>query len=329
MRSSTPANNSHVVPTATPVNRQEHMQNSKPKSLLAATVAEATEDDDVVYVGSRKTEPKSTLQQSEPSHYPESPRIETKESPSREWMDRVALQRIRNSDVRQHGHSNVPDQRIGFDEDSNPVDKDTTPRERWDRDFREYVRRNTSHNNRSQRNNYNNRNVRPQQGGTSGGNPGDPGGNSSDSDSNDQSRHSDNKKPPKKPERKQRRSTPWDDDSPSDSSPSEYSSDSLDSDSEFSDSDRGKGSKRAHRRKRRDRATRRYEIEKLEDYNHRRWTKKIHHKYRIQIREHVGEESPYVEGLKSVKISEPEHYKGQADVEVFEAWLLKVLRWMA
>ncbi|KAF9254582.1 hypothetical protein L218DRAFT_1009519 [Marasmius fiardii PR-910] len=38
---------------------------------------------------------------------------------------------------------------------------------------------------------------------------------------------------------------------------------------------------------------------------------------------------PYIEGFKSIKVSEPEHYTGVADVEIFEEWLLKVLRWMA
>ncbi|KAF9251459.1 hypothetical protein L218DRAFT_1010514, partial [Marasmius fiardii PR-910] len=178
---------------------------------------------------------------------------------------------------------------------------------------------------------HNNNNTHPQQGGASGGNPGNPGGDSSDSDNDRRSRRSNNnkKKDSKKPEHKKRRGTPWDDDSPSDNSSTEYSSDSFDSESTESDLDIGKRSQRTHRRKRRDRAARRHEIEKLDDYNRRRWTKKIHHKYRIQIREQVGEETPYVEGLKSIKISEPEHYKGQADVEIFEEWLLKVLRWMA
>ncbi|KAF9258675.1 hypothetical protein L218DRAFT_1063135 [Marasmius fiardii PR-910] len=194
VQTSTPIRFPHVGPAATSTGRQEQVQNPKLKSPLAAAVTEATEEDSIVYLGSRKAEPRAkTPKPLQTMHYPSYPRV-AESGPSKEWTDRVVLQHLRNSETRDYGRSNIADQR-GFDEDSNPVDKDTAPWEVWDRDFREYVNpdmRSNQHNNRrsnshtNQNNNWHNDNNSQQQpGGVSGGNPGDPGGNGSDSDGND------------------------------------------------------------------------------------------------------------------------------------------------
>ncbi|KAF9254951.1 hypothetical protein L218DRAFT_1009110 [Marasmius fiardii PR-910] len=248
VQTSTPIRSPHVGPAATSAGHQEQVQNPKPKSPLAATVTEATEEDSIVYLGSWKAEPRpKTPKPLETMHYPSYLRV-AESGPSKEWTDRVALQRLRNSETRDYGRSNIADQHIGFDEDSNPVDKDTAPREVWDRDFREYInpdmhsnqRNNRCSNSHTNRNNngHNNNNSQQQPGGVSGGNPGDPGGNGSDSDGNDHQdrQNRDNKKPSRRPDRKKCHGMPWDNDSHSDS-------DSFDSNSSSSTSGSEKPSK--------------------------------------------------------------------------------------
>ncbi|KAJ8091926.1 hypothetical protein PM082_024160 [Marasmius tenuissimus] len=205
-----------------------------------------------------------------------------------------------------------------------------TPRAVWDRGQRDNpLEGNHQHDNR----NGNNETTHQRYGGVSGGNPGDPGGGDDSSDDDRHSRRS-GKPSSNKPEPKKRRHTPWDDESSSDeyASISEYSADSLDSVDFDPDDHRIRNHGRSElerRRRRRGRAAHRYELDKLEDYSRRLWVRKIHHKYRSQIKEQVGEPSPVIEGLKSLKVNEPKHYKGQGDVEIFEAWLMKVLRWMS
>ncbi|KAF9254942.1 hypothetical protein L218DRAFT_1009126 [Marasmius fiardii PR-910] len=229
VQTSTPIRSPHVGPAATSTGCQEQVQNPKPKSPLATSVTEATEEDSIVYLGSWEAEPRpKTPKPLETMHYLSYLRV-AESGPSKEWTDRVALQRSQKQ----------------------------------------------------------------------------------------------------RPDRKKHHGTPWDNDSHSDSDPSDYSSDSFDSDSSSSTSGSEKPSKRSSRHRHQDRAAKRQEREKLDDYNRRKWTKKIHLKYRTQICEHVGVEMPYVEGFKSIKVSEPEHYTGVADVEIFEEWLLKVLHWMA
>ncbi|KAK1225536.1 hypothetical protein PQX77_011526 [Marasmius sp. AFHP31] len=215
-----------------------------------------------------------------------------------------------------------------------PVDKTTTPREVWDRDHSEYIHRNNVNQNVNQgrhpeqRDNSYRQPSQPYHGGASGGNPGDPGGDDSD-DGSDKRRN--NKPPSKKGSGKKCRSTPWETDSSSDSDYfSEYSTDSLydsENNDDFNSSRRDPKSK-AERSRKREREARRYEIEKLENHARRRWLKQIHHKYRIQIRERVDQIIPEIDGLKSIKVQEPDHYSGEADVEKFEAFLMAMLRWM-
>ncbi|KAF9254201.1 hypothetical protein L218DRAFT_949938 [Marasmius fiardii PR-910] len=135
VQTSTPIRSPHVGPAATSTGYQEQVQNPKLKSPLAATVTEATEEDSIVYLGLWKAEPRpKTPKPLETMHYPSYLRV-AESGPSKEWTDRVVLQRLRNSETCDYSHSNIADQCIGFDEDSNPVDKDTAPREVWDRDF--------------------------------------------------------------------------------------------------------------------------------------------------------------------------------------------------
>ncbi|KAK1221598.1 hypothetical protein PQX77_015611 [Marasmius sp. AFHP31] len=290
------------VQPATSAGRNDKLNNPKPKSPRAASVIAVPDEDDIVYLESKKAGKQPTkLANPEvlsATGQPQSPR-----SRPNDWNDRVSLQRWRNRDFREKGWSGIPDQRIGFDEDSNPVDKDTTPHEVWDRDYQESTHR------------------------AAGGNPGDPGGDSSESDDGRGSRGPD-KRPPRKSEPKKPHHTLWDDESSS-SDGNEYSNDSLLSDIEEPLNIGTDRLNRTERRKHYDHLAKRHELDKLDDYSRRRWTHRIHHKYRALIREHVGELMLPIDGLKSVKVNEPEHYKGEPDVEKFEAWLLKVLRWMA
>ncbi|KAL0058687.1 hypothetical protein AAF712_014631 [Marasmius tenuissimus] len=312
----------HPVDNFTSAGRNEQVINPAPRSPKSATVQNADTEEDIVYLGSKRAG-KQPIPPSSPIYYP--PQVA--EIPG--WVDRVAFQRMRNDDIRRYGRSNVPDQGIGFDADLNPVDKNTTPRAVWDRGQQDNPPEgNHQHNNH----NGNNETTHQQYGGVSGGNPGDPGGGDDSSDDDRHSRRS-GKPSSNKPEPKKRRHTPWDDESSSDeyASISEYSADSLDS-VDFDPDDhriRNHGRSELERRRRRGRAAHRYELDKLEDYSRRLWVRKIHHKYRSQIREQVGEPSPVIEGLKSLKVNEPKHYKGQGDVEIFEAWLMKVLHWMS
>ncbi|KAF9265030.1 hypothetical protein L218DRAFT_998007 [Marasmius fiardii PR-910] len=202
----------------------EHVNNPWPISLHAAMVVNVP-DEEIVYSKTDygATKVKAPTKTSEPVCYP--PEV-AHNSPATKWIDRVALQRLRQSDICQYGHSNIVDQRIGFDEDTNPIDKDTTPCQVWDRQFHEYLNHSDSYNQ-----NKNNTTCQNTQMGASGGNPGEPGGDSSDSGDNCRSQKS-NKDPPKKRENKRRHSTPWDEDTLSNDQLSEYLEDSL-----FLDSD--------------------------------------------------------------------------------------------
>ncbi|KAJ8087820.1 hypothetical protein PM082_006670 [Marasmius tenuissimus] len=305
----------------------------KPRSPFAATVMQVPDEDEVLYHRNKQT--------NKPS---DSANETLKNENSLTWKDRVNAQRMRNHERRETGHSSIQDQGIGFDEDAMPVDKATTPREVWDRDYREALKNfnstptgsrdptNFTRNNRDHSTNHHwnytndDQDARlppppPGPRGIVGGNPGDPGGDSSDSDSN-------RGRPPKKDDGGKRRRTPWGDESSDENYDSEYSTDSLYSYDESIRTSRHEGKSKAERRRKIERAARRHEIEKLEDFARRRWTKRIHHKYRTQIREQVGSAITSVDGLKSIKISEPTPYDGKADVEVFDTWLLNILRWI-
>ncbi|KAL0565038.1 hypothetical protein V5O48_016993 [Marasmius crinis-equi] len=297
----------------------------KPKSPLAARVQDVPDEgDEIVYQGSRHPNQQSTPISKDQN-----------KNDVLTWQDRVTLQRMRNNDRRQFGNSNIPEQGIGFDEDGMPVEKETTPREVWDKQYRERrpdlgpsQHRNTGTHNVPQYNNVNhNHNNRinsafPQSmRGAAGGNPGDPGDDGSDSDD-------DRPRPPNKDDGGKRRRTPWGDESSTEGFESEYSTDSLYSDFGGHNSVHGDGNSKPERRRKMERAAQKREKEKLEDFARRRWTKRIHHKYRVQIREQIGRAVPTVDGLKSIKITEPTHYDGGPDVEAFDNWLLNLLRWL-
>jgi hypothetical protein len=50
--------------------------------------------------------------------------------------------------------------------------------------------------------------------------------------------------------------------------------------------------------------------------------------YRDLIEEQVGVQLVLPAGGKTVRVPNPEVYKGQADIELFDNWLYAVLRWM-
>ncbi|KAL0059579.1 hypothetical protein AAF712_013670 [Marasmius tenuissimus] len=265
--------------------------------------------------------PTQPIPPSSPMFYPSEPiRRPNPEDPERVWKERVGLQRVRNSQQRTFGRTEIPDQGIGFDEDSLPVDKNTTPREVWDRDYREAQRDGRNNNSRPPSENQGTQPPNNFMGGAAGGNPGDPGDDSSDND--DRRSNRDRRKNDKHPDKGRRRTTPWDDESSSDDE-SNYSTDSVFSELEDESEDDTKG----RRRRRCFREAKMFEIDKLDDHSRRRWRKRLHHKYRVQIREAVGEMIPYIEGLKNIKIKEPDSYQGSDDIEVFDDWFLVLLRW--
>ncbi|KAJ8075415.1 hypothetical protein PM082_019753 [Marasmius tenuissimus] len=133
--------------------------------------------------------------------------------------------------------------------------------------------------------------------------------------------------PPRKNYPKKRRGIPWDSESLSEDYDSEYSTDSLYSSDNDSIYSHGVKSKTTRVRKREQKA-KRYEMDKLENFACRRWVKRIHHKYHVQIREQIGAIIPNIDGLKSIKVLEPEHYAEDPDVEKFEGFLMAILRWM-
>ncbi|KAL0056538.1 hypothetical protein AAF712_016857, partial [Marasmius tenuissimus] len=217
---------------------------------------------------------------SSPMYYPPEP-VERPKPADLEsiWKNRVGLQRVRNSQQRTYGHTEIPDQGIGFDEDGIPVDKSTTPREVWDRDYQGSQQ--DTRDRGSQPPIGNGGNQPPTHyGGAAGGNPGDPGGDSSDGDSR---RGNDDRprKEDKKPKRNRRGRTPWDDESSDDDGESQYSTDSVYSELEDEPGLRTKGDRRRHRLH----EAHLYEMDKLDAKSRRHWRKRLHYKYRTQIRE--------------------------------------------
>ncbi|KAK1220507.1 hypothetical protein PQX77_016728 [Marasmius sp. AFHP31] len=182
--------------------------------------------------------PTQPIPPSSPMFYPSEPiKRPNPDDPEKVWKERVALQRVRSSQQRTFGRTEIPDQGIGFDEDSLPVDKDTTPREVWSRDYREAQRRGRDDNLRPPSEQYNSQPPNNFMGGATGGNSGDPGGDSSDDDHHD---NRDRRKDDKHPKKGCRRQTPWDDESSSDDE-SDYLTDSVFSKLEDESEDDTKG----------------------------------------------------------------------------------------
>jgi hypothetical protein len=125
-----------------------------------------------------------------------------------DWESRVAIQRQHNYSLRTSGMipDAFPDQMVGFNDDGIPVDKLTTPREVWDREYN-----NTSSKQAQSSQPYKGGRVR-----YASGTPGDPDDNSDSSDSSDRD--------------KKRKGTPWSDES-SDDNDKESNSDSSSNDS--------------------------------------------------------------------------------------------------
>ncbi|KAL0574066.1 hypothetical protein V5O48_007895, partial [Marasmius crinis-equi] len=105
-----------VAPTTTSAGRNEIVSNPRPKSPHAAMVKEVQDEDEVLYMSTKPTD-----NAPEPLFHP------TEVARELNWKDRVIRQRMRNSELREKGMSNIPDQDVGFDEDTQPVDKATTP----------------------------------------------------------------------------------------------------------------------------------------------------------------------------------------------------------
>ncbi|KAJ3767868.1 hypothetical protein FB446DRAFT_651431 [Lentinula raphanica] len=65
-----------------------------------------------------------------------------------------------------------------------------------------------------------------------------------------------------------------------------------------------------------------------DDERRQLWAHAVHCVYKKQIKHYVGKPLPELDGTRNIKIPTPEVYNGSSDVEVFDAWLLTVLRWM-
>ena len=50
-------------------------------------------------------------------------------------------------------------------------------------------------------------------------------------------------------------------------------------------------------------------------------------RYRRLIQDHVGLERANVPDIKNIRISAPEKYSGEDDIEKFDTWLAGLLRW--
>src|SRR5215471_233719 len=150
--------------------------------------------------------------------------------------------------------------------------------------------------------------------------PNDPDGSSSGSSSSSD-----------KPKRYDRKTTPWDEDTSdglnnTSSDEDDRSDDSSDSWPKF-----GLNSKeisKAKRRKLRRKMVKKLRAESANDERRQQWACTIHRTYINQIRHHVGQPLPTIDGIKNVKVPTPELYGGEPDVEAFEAWLLSLLRWL-
>ncbi|KAE9384332.1 hypothetical protein BT96DRAFT_1008187 [Gymnopus androsaceus JB14] len=256
----------------------------------------------------------------------------------RSWEDRVATQRLRNTDLRISGVSNIPDQGIGFNRSGYPVDKAHTPREVWERREDMYPPQYTGRVGYSPTNQRN-----PQYNcGFQAGNsredvvpqvvmvpPGDNGGVDGDG-RNDKSCKG------KKPAR--RHCTPWDDSSkgkspppPPPSSPPSSSEDSSSSDDdwigafapnvEFLD--------KKVRRNLRCKTIKKLRARTDNDERRESWLKGILREYRKQIRHFCNREMVQsTEMPKGIKIPNPSRFTGSNNVEEFDTWLSALLRWI-
>jgi hypothetical protein len=224
-----------------------------------------------------------------------------------DWESRVAIQRQHNYSLRTTGIIPVtfPDQMVGFNGDGIPVDKLTTPREVWDREYS---------NTASQKE----QSSQPYKGGRvryASGTPGDPDDNSDSSDSSDRD--------------KKRKSTPWSDES-SDDNDKESDTDSSSNDSwvNYIIQPQSNLSKSQQRKLRRKLAAKLRE-KTGDDERRARWKHQVHKVYRRMIRHAVGKPVANIDGSKNIKIPSPDTYDGTPDVEIFERWLSTLLRWMA
>ena len=49
--------------------------------------------------------------------------------------------------------------------------------------------------------------------------------------------------------------------------------------------------------------------------------------YKDLIHDHVGHEREALPDIKNIRVSPPEKYAGEDDIEVFDTWLNRLLRW--
>ena len=51
-------------------------------------------------------------------------------------------------------------------------------------------------------------------------------------------------------------------------------------------------------------------------------------RYRRMIRDRVGQPRDDFTDVKGIKVSPPEKYSGEDDIEVFDTWIAGLLRWL-
>ncbi|KAJ3720047.1 hypothetical protein C8R42DRAFT_643332 [Lentinula raphanica] len=257
--------------------------------------------------------------------------------PIHSWTDRVAIQRQRNSDLRTKGSSQFPDQMVGFNDDGLPIDKSTTDRSTWEHRSavnkpsdvgqtnlcgEAYDLKNEQTNSTTILSKGDDERTGNKTG--TGGPSKDPGDDSSDNSSDDEKPEGDKPK---------RHRTPWEEDSADDipeSGSEDSSSDESWVDNLFVAQDNPadpKESKNKRKRAKKKLLTK-MRNQSADDERRQLWAHAVHRVYKKQIKHYVGKPLPELDGTKNIRIPTPDTYNGSSDVEIFDAWLLAVLRWM-
>src|ERR1700683_2058572 len=65
-----------------------------------------------------------------------------------------------------------------------------------------------------------------------------------------------------------------------------------------------------------------------DDVHENNYEVEILHRYRWLIRDRVGHDREAYPDVKNIRVSPPEKYAGEGDIEIFDTWLAGLLRWL-
>ena len=65
-----------------------------------------------------------------------------------------------------------------------------------------------------------------------------------------------------------------------------------------------------------------------DDVHENNYEVEILHRYRWLIRDRVGHDREAYPDVKNIRVSPPEKYAGEDDIEIFDTWLAGLLRWL-